>query len=99
MEQQKGNTQARKGKHLNWNERILIEGFLKAKMTRLWIAGELGRDRRTIAREIERGMVDHINSDLTVTRVYNADRAQDVHDLNATGQRPEGKAQGQQHGG
>lgn len=91
MEQQKVNTQARKGKHLNWNERILIEGFLKSKMKRLWIAEELGRDRRTIAREIERGMVDHINSDLTVTSVYNADRAQDVHELNATAKGPKVK--------
>ena len=88
MEQQKANTTARKGKHLNWNDRILIEGFLKAKMTRLWIAEELGRDRRTIDREIERGMVDHVNSDLTVTSVYNADRAQDVHDINATAKGP-----------
>jgi len=91
MEQQKANTQARKGKHLNWNERILIEGFLKAKMTRLWISEELGRDRRTIVREIERGMVDHINSDLTVTSVYNADRAQDAHELNATAKGPKVK--------
>ncbi len=46
MEQQKTNTQERKGKHLTWNERILIEGFLKAKMTRGWITKELGRKRR-----------------------------------------------------
>ncbi len=91
MEQQKANTQARKGKHLNWNERILIEGFLKAKMSRGWITKELGRNRRTIAREIECGMVDHINSDLTVTRIYNADRAQDVRDLNATAKGPKVK--------
>lgn len=32
MEQNKGNTPDRKGKHLNRNERILIEGFLKAGM-------------------------------------------------------------------
>lgn len=91
MEQQKTNTQERKGKHLTWNERILIEGFLKAKMTRGWITKELGRNRRTIAREIECGMVDHINSDLTVTRVYNADRAQNVRDLNATAKGPKVK--------
>ena len=30
MEQTKGITQTRKGKHLNRNERILIEGFLRA---------------------------------------------------------------------
>lgn len=84
MEQEKDNTPSRKGKHLNRNERILIEGFLKAGMTPKWIALELQRDRRTIEREVARGMVEHLKSDLTKVRVYNADRAQDVHDQNAT---------------
>ena len=88
MEHGKGNNSSRKGKHLNRNERILIEGFLKAQQGRLWIAKELGRDRRTIDREIQRGMVEHLNSDLTLTSVYNADRAQDVYELNATAKGP-----------
>ncbi len=29
MEQEKDSTQTCKGKYLNWNERILIEGFLR----------------------------------------------------------------------
>ena len=88
MEQEKDNTSSRKGKHLIRNERILIEGFLKAGTTVSWIAAELGRDRRTIGREIERGQVEHLNSDLTTKWVYNADRAQDVHDENATAKGP-----------
>ena len=68
------------GKHLNWNERILIEGFLKAGMNESEVACQLSRDRRTIEREVERGQVEHLNSDLSTSRVYNADRAQDVHD-------------------
>lgn len=88
MEQQKANTPSRKGKHLNRNERILIEGFLKAGMAERDIASQLGRDRRTIGREVERGQVEHLNSDLTTKRVYNADRAQDVHDQNATAKGP-----------
>jgi IS30 family transposase len=88
MEQEKGSTQTRKGKYLNWNERILIEGFLKAGMSESNIAKELERDRRTINREVERGLVEHLNSDLTTLVMYNADRAQDVHDLNASAKGP-----------
>ena len=55
MEQGKGSTRIRKGKHLNRNERILIEGFLRAGRNEPWIADQLGRHQRTIEREIERG--------------------------------------------
>jgi IS30 family transposase len=88
MEQDQGSTQTRKGKYLNWNERILIEGFLKAGMSESNIAKELERDRRTINREVERGLVEHLNSDLTTTVAYNADRAQDVQNLNASAKGP-----------
>ncbi|MEN7974153.1 MAG: IS30 family transposase [Verrucomicrobiota bacterium] len=88
MEQNEGNTPDRKGKHLKRNERILIEGFLKAGMAESNIARQLGRDRRTIGREVERGQVEHLNSDLITTMVYNADRAQDVYDENATAKGP-----------
>jgi len=88
MEQGKGSTHSRKGKHLNRNERFLMEGFLRAGRSRLWIAMELGRDRRTIGREIERGLAVRINSDLSTQLAYSADRAQDVHDLNASAKGP-----------
>ncbi len=88
MEQKNDNTPSRKGKHLNWNERILIEGFLKAGLLESKIASLLNRDRRTIGREVERGQVERLNSDLTTSMVYNADRAQDVHDQNASAKGP-----------
>ncbi len=88
MEQEKGNTHIRKGKHLNRNERILIEGLLKAGMSKFDIARHLGRDRRTLEREIERGQVEHLGTDLRVRMIYSADRAQDVHELNATAKGP-----------
>lgn len=88
MEQNKSNTPSRKGKYLNWNERILIEGFLKAGMTISQIAEQLGRNRRTVEREIVRGQVEHLNSDLTTSWVYNANRAQDVHDQNVSAKGP-----------
>lgn len=88
MEQKKGSTPSRKGKHLNRNERILIEGFLKAGMAEPEIARQLVRDRRTIEREVARGQVEHLSSDLRTRMVYNADRAQDVYDQNATAKGP-----------
>ena len=88
MEQRKGSTQTRKGKHLNRNERILIEGFLRAGRDEPWIADELGRHRRTIEREIKRGLAKRIDSELVVKLAYNADRAQDVHALNASAKGP-----------
>jgi len=88
MEQGKGSTPSRKRKHLNRNERILIEGFLRFGMAKSDIARQLDRDRRTLGREVERGQVEHLNSDLTKKMVYNADRAQDVYDKNATAKGP-----------
>ncbi len=84
MEQQKGTTTSRKGKHLNYNERIVIEKLLKAGLSKAQIAQELERNYSTIRREIANGTVEHLNSDLTTSMVYNADRAQDVHHLNAS---------------
>ena len=88
MEQRKNSTPSRKGKYLNRNERILIEGFLKAGKGNSWIATILERDRGTIRREIARGMTERIHTDLTVSILYNADRAQDVQELNATAKGP-----------
>jgi len=84
MEQEKRTTESRKGKHLSYTERILIERLLRVGMSKAGIARQLERNYSTIRREIELGTVEHLNSDLTVSTVYNADRAQDVHDLNAT---------------
>jgi transposase, IS30 family len=89
MGQQKGTTQSRKGKHLNRDERIQIEGLLKAKTAPSKIAALLGRDVRTIHREIRKGAVERIHTDLTRSVVYNADRGQDVYDLNATAKGPQ----------
>lgn len=89
MGPQKRNTHSRKGKHLDQAERIQIEGLLKAKVSPAEIARVLGRHVRTIEREIKKGMVERLNTDLTTSRVYNADRAQDVHDLNATAKGPD----------
>jgi len=88
MELKEGSAHLRKGKHLNRDERIQIEGLRKAGYPPSQIALLLGRHVRTIDRELERGRVEHLNSDLTCSAVYNADRAQDVHDLNASAKGP-----------
>lgn len=89
MGQQKTITHPRKGKHLNRDERIQIEGLLKAKRVPSEIAALLGRDVRTIERETKRGTVERIHTDLSRSAVYSADRGQDVHDLNATAKGPQ----------
>ena len=73
---------------MNRNERILIEGFLRAGRDEPWIADQLGRHRRTIEREVERGLTKRIDSELVVKLAYSADRAQDVHKLNASAKGP-----------
>lgn len=85
----KGITHPRKGKHLNRDERIQIEGLLRAKKRPAEIAALLGRDVRTIEREIKKGNVERIHTDLRRSEVYCADRGQDVYDLNATAKGPQ----------
>jgi transposase, IS30 family len=89
MEPQKSNTHPRMGKHLNRDERIQIEVLVKSKRPLSEIAPLLGRNVRTIQREIRRGEVEHLNSELIRFTVYSSDRGQTVHDLNATAKGPQ----------
>ena len=63
------NTKNKKGKHLNYEERIKIETLLKIGKKPKEI-GELlgGRSERTIYREIKLGMTELKNSDLTLRK-------------------------------
>jgi hypothetical protein len=65
MEQKNGSTPSRK--HLNWNERISIDGFLKAGLLEFEIARLLDRDQHTINREVERGHLRLHNRQLQIT--------------------------------
>lgn len=89
MEQRQSNTTARRGKHMTREERIQMEVLLKHDARPADIAKFLGRNVCTIHREIQRGSVEHLNSDLTRGVVYSADRGQDAHDLNATAKGPQ----------
>jgi hypothetical protein len=81
MEQQYCGVQGRKGKHLTQAERVVIETML-------------GRHRRTIERERRLGQVQHWDRDWRLHPAHNSDRAQTVHDLNATAKGPELKLGG-----
>ena len=78
----------KKGEHLSFENRLIIEGSLNAGQKVRWIALILCCDRSTIYREIKRGKVPHMNSDLTVSEVYNAQRGQSVIDQNKEAKGP-----------
>ena len=76
MGQNNHNTKRQKWKHLSERERYEIEALLKAKQTPLQIARQLGRDRRTIEREIKRGAASQRDTHLREREEYLADVGQ-----------------------
>ena len=78
----------RKNKHLTERERYTIETLLKEKMSPLEIAKRLGRHVRTIEREIQKGTVRLLNSDLSYRKEYCADAGQRVYEENAKNKGP-----------
>lgn len=74
-------SESKKGQHLNYEERLKLEALLKAKVSLKEIAKILGgRSERTIRREMQKGTVTLLNSDLTERKEYSADVAQKLHD-------------------
>jgi len=88
MSQSNYTAENRKNKHLTERERYTMEILLKEKLTAIDIAKRLGRHRRTIEREITKGKLRLLNSDLTYREAYCADRAQAVYEANATNKGP-----------
>lgn len=82
------NTESRKGKHLTERERYQIEVLLKEKIKPVEIAKRLERNRRTIEREISRGSVFLMKTDLTYMKEYCADTGQSVYDKNSQNKGP-----------
>jgi IS30 family transposase len=74
-------TESRKNKHLTERERYQIEILLKEKFKPTEIAKRLDRNVRTIQREIVRGTVKLLNSDLTYKKVYCADVGQKAYEI------------------
>ncbi len=78
MGQNERNTKTRKWKQLTEKDRYKIEALCEQGLTPTQIAAALTppRDRRTIEREIKRGLTQQRNSDLTEKTVYLADVGQ-----------------------
>jgi IS30 family transposase len=83
MGQKKDNTKRRQWKQLSEKERYEIEALAKAKHSVREIAAHLGRDRRTIERELKRGSVMQRNSEWIDRIVYLADVGQRKSEENA----------------
>jgi len=82
MSQSNINMKQGKFKQITERERYQIEILLKEKRTPKEIAKTLGKHTRTIEREIARGTVRLLNSDLTYKNSYCADVGQRVHQQN-----------------
>lgn len=80
-------TKKKKYVHLTERERFKIEGLLEGKKSASEISIILRRDRSTIYREINRGTVSHLQSNLSEKEIYRANVAQA--DYNRQGQNKE----------
>jgi len=76
MELYNNSTNKKKYKHINVTERYKIEGYLEAKKNIKEIAQILGRNRSTIYREINRGTVVLLDTELRKKAHYRADAGQ-----------------------
>lgn len=88
MNQLNNTTKSRKNKYLTEKERYQIEALKKARVRNAEIAIQLDKSERTIRREINRGKVTLLNSDLTYRTEYCADVAQRKYEENAAGKGP-----------
>lgn len=79
---------SKKNKYLTEKERYKIEALKKAKHTNSEIAKEIGKSERTIRREVNRGTIKLMNTDLTEREEYCADVAHRKYLENATNKGP-----------
>lgn len=84
MGQNNNNTKQRKWKQLSEKERYKIETLTREKLTAKEIAERLGRNRRTIERELKRGSVKQLTSELKEEVKYCADAGQRVSEENSS---------------
>lgn len=89
MEQINYTTKREKGKHLNFEERIKIEALFKAKLTSKEIALQIDCHERTIRRELERGAVTLLTTELVEYQSYSAVVAQEDYKQKGTAKGPQ----------
>lgn len=80
MRQIEATKQGRKGKHLNWEERIQIETLQREDFSPKVIGEKMARSERTVRREIRRGWVLHRLSQYGVEERYSAQRGQTIYE-------------------
>lgn len=78
----------KKCKHIDDSERQIIEKLYRKGQSVAQIADLLGFHRSTIYRELQRGKVIHLNSQLEEYVTYSADRASDEAHLRASSHGP-----------
>jgi len=88
MSQDNNTAKSRKNKHLTMKERYTIEILLKEGLKPVEIAKRLGRHKRTIEREIAKGTIRLLNSNLTYREEYCADVGQRVYEENGQNKGP-----------
>lgn len=65
------------GQHLTWENRVAIESLLKAKVSAAKIAEVVGCSKRTVYREIQRGLCEQLNgTTYEMYTIYSAQKAQ-----------------------
>ena len=84
MDQVYDNKKERKWKQISEKERYQIEACLNIKQTAKEIGTRLGRDRRTIEREIARGKVEQLTTHLESVQRYCADAGERVRIMRGT---------------
>jgi len=89
MRQRNYTIRRRKNKHINYEERVLIEHLYNIqKLSKSEIARQIGKHRTTISREIKKGLVTLKNSDYSDRKEYVARKAQQTYEINATAKGP-----------
>ena len=88
MDRLNNTTTQRKSKHLNYEKRIKIEALYKFGMKSEEIGRQIGCSGRTVRREIQKGLVELLNSDLTTRIEYSADVGEKKHRYAGTGKGP-----------
>lgn len=71
-----GITRRKKGQHLQWEQRLLIERLRLKGLTVREIGDSVGCSYATVSRELRRGQYVHTNSDLTTEERYSPEIAE-----------------------
>lgn len=88
MDRLNNTTEKTKSKHLNYEKRIKIEALYKAGLKSEEIGRQIGCSGRTIRRELKKGMVELLNTDLSKRIEYSADIGEQKHKYAGTGKGP-----------